>query len=82
MCYQTTPYYGGMHWWHNSYNNRNTNSNDGFLDQNIGIDKNKLEVIMKDYYSKDQDHVRPNEIRKLKLKTFLYLDKNDVRLHR
>ncbi len=62
---------------YNSYNNRNTNNDNGFLDQNTGIDKNKLEAIMKDYYSNDQDHMRPNEIRKLNLKTFPYLDKND-----
>ncbi len=31
--------------------------------------KNKLEAVRKDYYSKDQDHITPNEIRKLKLKT-------------
>ncbi len=65
---------------YNNYNNRNTNNNNVFLDQINGIDKNKLEAIMKDYYSKDQDHMRANEIRKLKLRTFPYLDKNDVRL--
>ncbi len=35
---------------------------------------------MKNYYFKDQDHMNTSEIRKLKLKTFPYLDKNDVRL--
>ncbi len=42
--------------------------------------KKKLEAIMKHYYSKDQDHMNANEIRKLKLKIFPYLDKNDVSL--
>ncbi len=35
---------------------------------------------MKHYYTIDQDHMKTGEIRKLKLKTFPYLDKNDVKL--
>ncbi len=45
---------------YHNYNNQNINNNDCFLDRNNGIDKNKLESIMKDYYSKDQDHMRSN----------------------
>ncbi len=36
--------------------------------------------MMKDYYSYNQDKMSPAQIRELKVKTFLYLSDDDVRL--
>ncbi len=38
------------------------------------------ELMMKDYYSYNQDKMSPAQIRKLKVKTFSYLSDDDVRL--
>ncbi len=56
---------------HHSYY-QNTHSNE-FSD-------NQLEIMMQDYYSHNQDKMSPAQIRELKVKTFLYLIDDDVRL--
>ncbi len=55
----------------NEYEN-NPHSNE-FID-------NQHELMMKDYYSHNQDKMSPAQIRELKVKTFPYLSDDDVRL--
>ncbi len=56
---------------HHKYQN-NTHSNE-FID-------NQLELMMKDYYSHNQDKISRAQIRELKVKTFPYLSDDDVKL--
>ncbi len=41
---------------------------------------NQHELMMKDYYSHNQDKMSPAQITELKVKTFPYLSDNDIRL--
>ncbi len=54
---------------------RNANVSDVTDDEVLSHD-----LVMKDYYSHDQDNMTTAEIYALKCKTFPYLDKSDVRL--
>ncbi len=44
------------------------------------FDDGQHEQMMKDYYSHNQDKITPAQIRELKIKTFPYLDSDDVSL--
>ncbi len=59
------------HCHHHEYQN-NPHSNE-FID-------NQHELMMKDYYSHNQDKMSPAQIRELKVKTFHYLSHDDFRL--
>ncbi len=59
------------HCHHLKYQN-NSHSNE-FID-------NQHELMMKDYYSHNQDKMSPTQIRELKVQTFPYLSDDDVRL--
>ncbi len=41
---------------------------------------NQHEIMMRDYYSHNQDKMTPAQIRELKVRTFPYLSDDDVRL--
>ncbi len=47
---------------------------------NVQFDDNQHENMMKDYYNHNQDKMTPDQIRQLKIQTFLYLSNDDVSL--